>query len=76
MTNSLHLKTTFGPQSSAAAAQALHDDIRDKWDRLSDFEVGHLTSADDLVTQVVRLYSLDRTAAQREVVALLHGRAI
>ena len=76
MTNSLHLQTTFGPQSSAGAAQVLHDDIRDKWDKLSDFEVGHLTSADDLVTQVVRLYSVERTAAQREVVALLNGRAI
>jgi hypothetical protein len=76
VTNLPNQQSTFGPQRSAEAVQTLHDDIRGKWDKLSDLEVGSLTDGDDLVNQVVRLYSLDRASAQREVLALLDGRTV
>ncbi len=66
----------YAAQKSAEAAQTLHDDIREKWDKLSDFDVGALSSVDDLVTEVARRYSLYRPLAQREVLGLLNGRTI
>jgi len=56
--------------------QALHDDIRAKWNKLSDREVGALTDADDLVAQIVRLYTLNLEEVESDVATLLHGRSI
>jgi hypothetical protein len=63
-------------QKSAEAAQTLHDDIRAKWNKFSDFEVGALKDTDDLVTQVSSRYTLDREQAQGDVAALLNGRQL
>jgi prophage DNA circulation protein len=75
MTNSTH-DVAFVAQKSAEAVQALHDDIRARWSKLSDFEVGALADTDDLVTQVARLYTLDREQVQTDVSALLDGRSV
>jgi hypothetical protein len=76
MTNAASQRVPFGPQKSAEAVQTLHDDIRAKWSKLSDFEVGALTGTDNLVSQIARLYTLDREQAQSDVAALLNGRRI
>jgi hypothetical protein len=76
MTRSPNQPVPFGPQKSAEAVRTLHDDIRAKWNKLSDREVGALTGTDDLVTQVARLYTLDREQAQGDVAALLNGRSV
>jgi len=63
-------------QQSAEATQALHDDIRNRWSRLTDREVGALKDTDDLVTKVAGLYGLPRATVQSDVTALLRGRTI
>ncbi len=75
MTNNSN-QAAFATQKSAEAVQTLHDDIRARWNKLSDFEVGALTSNDDLVTQVARLYTLDREQVESDVSALLDGRNV
>ncbi len=69
-------RSPFGSQKSAEAVQTLHDDIRAKWNKLSDFEIGALTGTDDLVTRVASLYTLDREQVQSDVAALLNGRSV
>jgi uncharacterized protein YciU (UPF0263 family) len=72
--------TTAQPNSEmnakAAEVKQLRQDIRAKWDKFSDIEVGALKSNDELVDQVVAKYSLDKAKAQSEVTALLKGRQI
>jgi hypothetical protein len=63
-------------QKSAEATQALHDDIRTRWSRLTDIEIGHLKDNDDLVTKIAGLYGLERATAQSDVNDLLKGRTI
>lgn len=76
MTNADVQTKPFGSQRSALAAQSLHDDIRDRWSKLTDFEVGALRDTDDLVDRVVRLYTLDREQVRRDVDLLLDGRSV
>lgn len=63
-------------QQSAEATQALHDDIRTRWSRLTDHEVGALKGVDDLITKVAGLYGLPRPTAKSDVTDLLRGRTI
>ena len=49
-------------------------DISSKWGKFSEQELGALKNRDDLITQVVAKYSLDKTKAQSDVTALLNGR--
>ncbi len=76
MTIAATQRSPFGSQKSAEAVQTLHDDIRAKWNKLSDFEIGALTGTDDLVTRIASLYTLDREQVQSDVAALLNGRSV
>jgi hypothetical protein len=51
-------------------------DIRAKWGKFSEDELGLLKSNDDLVTQIVAKYSLDKAQALRDVDTVLKGRQI
>ncbi len=51
-------------------------DIRSKWGKFSEDELGALKSNDDLVTQIAAKYSLDKTQASQDVNAVLKGRQI
>jgi hypothetical protein len=51
-------------------------DIRSKWGKFSEDEIGGLKSNDDLATQIVAKYSLDKAQALRDVEAVLKGRQI
>ena len=51
-------------------------DIRAKWGKFSEDELGALKSNDDLVTQIAAKYSLDKTQASQDVDAVLKGRQI
>ena len=62
-------------EKTALARAALGKDIRAKWDKFSEIEVGALKSEDDLVTQLVSKYSLDKAQAQTEAKALVNGRS-
>jgi len=52
------------------------NDIRAKWGKFSEDELGALESNDHLATQIVAKYSLDKTQAVRDVEAVLMGRQI
>ncbi len=56
--------------------QILLKDIGAKWNKFSELELGALKNRDDLVTQVVAKYSIDKSQAQRDVDAVMKGRQI
>ena len=47
-----------------------------KWGKFTENELSALKGRDDLVSQVVAKYSLDKANVQRDVDALLKGRHI
>ena len=51
-------------------------DISAKWGKFSEDELGALKDKDDLVTQIVAKYSLDKAQALRDVDMVLKGRQI
>ena len=72
MNTSNHSTTTHSPEAS----QMIRKDIKAKWDKFSEHELTSLKNKDDLVTQVVAKYGLEKVQAQRDVDALLKGRQI
>jgi len=62
--------------SSPENKQILLKDIGAKWSKFSEQELGALTNKDELVTQVVAKYSIDKAQAQRDVDAVMKGRQI
>jgi hypothetical protein len=58
------------------AKKILLKDIGAKWGKFSEQELGALKNKDDLITQVVAKYSIDKTQAQRDVDAVMKGRQI
>jgi hypothetical protein len=72
MNTSNHSTTTHSPE----AGQMIRKDIKAKWDKFSEHELTSLKNKDDLVTQVVAKYGLEKVQAQRDVDALLKGRQI
>jgi hypothetical protein len=56
--------------------QIVLKDIGAKWGKFSEQELGALKNKDDLVTQVVAKYSIDKAQAQRDVDAVMKGRQI
>jgi hypothetical protein len=65
-----------GTSKSADTKQILLKDIGAKWSKFSERELGALKNRDDLVTQVVAKYSIDKAQAQRDVDAVMKGRQI
>ena len=58
------------------ASQMIRKDIKFKWDKFSDKELMSLKDNNELVTQVMAKYTLDKVQAQRDVDAVLKGRNI
>ena len=65
-----------GTGNPADTKQILLKDIGAKWGKFSEQELGALRNRDDLVTQVVTKYSIDKAQAQRDVDAVMKGRQI
>ena len=61
---------------TAETKQIVLKEIGAKWNKFSANDLSALKGTDDLVTQVVAKYSMDKVQAQREVDTLLHGRRI
>ena len=61
---------------TAEAKRTLLSDIRVKWGKFSDQELKDLKSNDDLVSQLVAKYGLDKATAQRDVDTLRAGRDV
>ena len=68
--------TANTPGSSPETKQVLLKDIGAKWSKFSEQELTALTNKDELVTQVVAKYSIDKAQAQRDVDAVMKGRQI
>ncbi|HSI01666.1 MAG TPA: hypothetical protein VLA02_13770 [Reyranella sp.] len=62
-------------QAKALQKRALLADIGGKWGKFDEQELSDLKSGDDLATQVAAKYGIDKAIAQRDVTALLNGRA-
>jgi len=62
--------------AAAESKQILLKDIGAKWNKFSEQELGALKNKDDLISQVVTKYSLDKAQAQREVDVVMNGRHI
>jgi hypothetical protein len=60
----------------AEAKKILLNDIGAKWSKFSEQELGALKNKDDLITQVVAKYSIEKAQAQRDVDAVMKGRQI
>ena len=61
---------------TAEIRKSLLGDIRLKWGKFTDQELKNLTSNDDLVSQLVGKYGMDRAKAQLDVDVLCAGRNI
>jgi hypothetical protein len=62
--------------SAAETKQTVLKEIGGKWSKFSEQELSSLKNKDDLVTQVVAKYGLEKSQAQRDVDALMKGRQI
>ncbi len=69
-------ETTVPAAGNVAARQTLLSDIRVKWNKFTEQEVKDLKTNDDLVTQLVAKYGLEKAAAQRDADTMRAGRNI
>jgi hypothetical protein len=76
MTNVASNSSASNPAGTAAARQIVLKEVGAKWSKFSEQELSAIKNKDDLVTQVVAKYSVERSHAQRDVDALLKGRPI
>jgi hypothetical protein len=68
--------TSASTGNLAEAKQILLKDIGARWNKFSEQELGALKNKDDLITQVVAKYSIEKAQAQRDVDAVMKGRQI
>jgi len=76
MTNVASNPSTAKPQTAAETRQIVLKEVGAKWGKFSEQDLSALKGKDDLVTQIVAKYSLERNQVQRDVDALLKGRQI
>ncbi len=71
-----NVTSNTSPATAAETKQIVLKEIRAKWDKFSEQDLSALKSNNDLVTQVVAKYSLEKSQAQRDVDTLMKGRQI
>jgi hypothetical protein len=76
MTNIASNASTAKAATPAEARQIVLKEVGAKGGKFSEQDLSALKDNDDLVTQVVANYSLEKGQAQRDVDALLNGRTI
>jgi hypothetical protein len=76
MTNVAPNAAVSKPDTAAETKQIVLKEIGAKWDKFSQQDLSALKGKDDLVTQVVAKYGLEKAQAQRDVDAVLKGRQI
>ncbi len=62
--------------AAAATRQIVLNEIRSKWGKFSEHDLSTLKSKDDIVTQLVAKYGLEKAQAQRDVDSLMKDRRI
>jgi hypothetical protein len=74
--NAATSKPTAAAATAAETRQIVLKEIGSKWNKFSEQDLSKLKTRDDLVTQVVAKYSLEKGQASRDVDTLLKGRQI
>ena len=67
---------TAKSETPAETKQIVLKEIGSKWGKFSEQDLSALKGSDDLVSQVVAKYGLEKAQAQKDVDALLKGRHI
>ena len=68
--------TAMAQPKTAETKQIVLKDIGAKWNKFSEQDLAALKNNDDLVTQVVAKYGLEKAQAQRDVDTVMKGRQI
>jgi hypothetical protein len=76
MTSTTSNTAAAKPEVTAETKQIVLKEIGSKWGKFSEQDLSALKGNDDLVSQVVAKYGLEKAQAQRDVDALLKGRHI
>ena len=76
MTSAPSNSATATPATAAETRQIVLKEIGAKWNKFSERDLSAFKNKDDVVTQVVAKYGLDKVQAQRDVDALVKGRHI
>ncbi len=76
MTSTISNAAGAKPEMTAETKQIVLKEIGSKWGKFSELDLSALKGNDDLVTQVVAKYGLEKAQAQRDVDALPKGRHI
>ena len=76
MTNMASNASTAKPATAAETKQIVLKEISAKWGKFSEHDLAALKGKDDLVSQVVAKYSIEKGQAQSDVDTLLNGRQI
>jgi len=76
MTSTTSNAAAAKPEMTAGTKQIVLKEIGSKWGKFSEQDLSALKGNDDLVTQVVAKYGLEKAQAQRDVDALPKGRHI
>ena len=76
MTNAASNLSAAKPETATDTRQIVLKEISAKWGKFSEQDLSALKNKDDVVTQVVAKYGLDKAQAQRDVDALMRGRHI
>jgi hypothetical protein len=76
MTNMASNASTAKPATAAETKQIVLKEISAKWGKFSEQDLAALKGKDDLVSQVVAKYSIEKGQAQSDVDTLLNGRQI
>lgn len=76
MTNAASNSAAAKPASAAETRQIVLKEISAKWGKFSEQDLSALKNNDDVVTQLVAKYGLDKQQAQSNVDSLMKGRHI
>jgi hypothetical protein len=78
MTSATSNPTAASPANPAnvETRQIVLKEIGAKWNKFSEQDLSAFKNKDEVVTQVVAKYGLDKAQAQRDVEALMKGRQI
>ena len=76
MTNAASNSPAAKAETSTEMRQIVLKEIGAKWNKFSERDLSALENKDDVVTQVVAKYGLDKAQAQRDVDALMRDRHI
>jgi hypothetical protein len=76
MTNATTNASVAKPETAGETRQIVLKEIGAKWGKFSEHDLSALKNNDDVVTQVVAKYTIEKGQAQRDVDALMNGRHI